>query len=173
MGGAAAALAAALRPDRIAALVLIGPVVRSIPAGRLTTLGQHMATSGPWAPMAWAAYLPRLYPGRLPEDFASHRARIVQSMRRPAHRRAFHKTTLARHTASEERLAEVQSATLVVMGERDADFRDPGAEAQWVSQQLHAETLMVPEAGHYPHVEYPDLVNPVVVDFLRRAFASA
>jgi len=34
------------------------------------------------------------------------------------------------------------------MGEEDPDFPDPGAEAGWIAQTLHAEVVIVPEAGH-------------------------
>ena len=45
-------------------------------------LAFRAAMAGPWAPRVWAAYLPRLYPSRRPDDFDEHRAAIVASMRR-------------------------------------------------------------------------------------------
>ncbi len=129
--------------------------------------------AGPWACAAWASYLPRLYPGRRPEDFAEHRASIVASMRRPGYTRAFRKTTRTSHAKVEARLGDVRAPALVVMGERDPDFGDPAGEAQWISERLKAEVVMVPGAGHFPQAEYPELVGPAVLAFAARAFKGA
>jgi pimeloyl-ACP methyl ester carboxylesterase len=119
----------------------------------------------PWARLVWTAYLPSLSPGRRPADFAEHRRAIGESMRRPGYARAFSRTTRTSHAPVEARLDEVRSPTLVVMGERDPDFRDPAAEAAWIAERLDARVLLVPDAGHYPQVECPDVVNPVLAEF--------
>jgi len=59
------------------------------------------------------------------------------------------------------------------MGERDPDFRDPAAEARWLSERLKAELVMVPGAGHYPQAEYPEVVNPAVLAFVSQVFKGA
>jgi pimeloyl-ACP methyl ester carboxylesterase len=89
-------------------------------------------------------------------------------MRRPGHARAFRATTRTSHAPAEARLSEIASPTLVVMGERDPDFSDPLVEARLISERLDAEVLVVPHAGHYPHVEYPEQVNPALVGFVER-----
>ena len=61
----------------------------------------------------------------------------------------------------------MHAPTLVVMGEKDPDWRDPAAEARWVADRLAGEQLMVPGAGHYPQAEYPEVVGPAVVEWLR------
>ena len=60
----------------------------------------------------------------------------------------------------------VRCPVLVVMGDRDPDFPDPAAEAALVADALHGTAVVVPEAGHYPHAERPDLVADVVLPFL-------
>lgn len=62
--------------------------------------------------------------------------------------------------------------TLVVMGGRYPDFADPAAEAAWIGARLQAEVLLVPEAGHYPHVEFPDAVGPALVAFATGATSA-
>ena len=52
------------------------------------------------------------------------------------------------------------------MGEKDPDFADPRSEATWIARALHAEVVMVPEAGHYPHSQRPDVTTPAIVRFL-------
>ena len=44
---------------------------------------------------------------------------------------------------------------------------DPAAEAAFVADRLGGRVVMVPGAGHYPHAEYPEIVNPAILDFLR------
>ena len=52
------------------------------------------------------------------------------------------------------------------MGERDPDFPDPRAEAEWIAQALHGEVVMVPEAGHYPQSQQSDITTAAVLGFL-------
>jgi pimeloyl-ACP methyl ester carboxylesterase len=173
MGGAAAVMVAAARPELVAGLVLVGPVVREQPTGAVTSLLMRLLMGGPWARAAWASYLPKLSPGRRPEDFAQHRAAIVASMRRPGYTQAFCKTTRTNHAKAQATIGDVTAPALVVMGERDPDFRDPAAEARWLSERLNAEVVMVPGAGHYPQAEYPEIVGPPLLAFVSRAFKGA
>ena len=53
------------------------------------------------------------------------------------------------------------------MGEQDPDFPDPKAEADWIADTLQGTAVMVADAGHYPHAEFPDVVGPAVVQFLK------
>jgi len=58
---------------------------------------------------------------------------------------------------------------LIVMGTRDPDFSDPGAEAEMLAAQLNAETMMVEGVGHYPHVEMADVVGHRITAFISGA----
>ena len=87
----------------------------------------------------------------------------------PAHARhakAFSRTTRTSHDPAEARLADVTAPALVVMGEQDPDFPDPWAEADWIARALHAQVVMVPEAGHYPQSQRPDITTGAVLRFL-------
>jgi pimeloyl-ACP methyl ester carboxylesterase len=167
MGAGAAAWAAAEAPGRVSALVLIGPFVRNPPAGRAAALAFRLALLRPWGPAAWSAWYARLFPGRAPTDLAAHRARIRASLRRPGAWQAFAATTRTSHAPVEARLGDVTAPTLVVMGDRDPDFGDPAAEAALIAKRLAGRVVMVPGSGHYPHAEYPEIVNPAIADFLR------
>ena len=166
MGAGAAAWAAAEVPDRVAALVLVGPFVRNPPGGRAAALLFRLALLRPWGAAAWNAWYARLFPGRAPSDLAEHRARIRASLRRPGRWQAFTATTHTSHAPVEARLGEIAAPTLVVMGDRDPDFPDPRAEAAFIAGRLRAEVVMVPGAGHYPHAEYPEVVTPAILGFL-------
>ncbi len=173
MGAGAAVWAAAERPDLVNGLALLGPFVRNAPVNPVMAFAFRVAMSGPWAPAVWGMYLPTLYPGHRPDDFEEHRAAIRASMRRPGYAKAFAATTRTSHAPAEARLATVKAPTLVVMGEQDPDFKDPVAEAGWITGRLGARQLLVPGAGHYPQVEDPGAVNPALVDFCGRAVGSA
>ena len=173
MGAGAAAWAAAEDPDKVAGLVLVGPFVRNPPTSPLKMLLFRLALLRPWGAAAWDSYIPKLYPGRAPADLDEHRAEIRESLRRPGHWAAFAATTHTSHAPAEARLCEVRAPTLVVMGDCDPDFADARAEAEHVASALHAASLIVPGAGHYPHAEYPEIVSPAIVEFASQVTESA
>jgi pimeloyl-ACP methyl ester carboxylesterase len=166
MGAGAAALAAAEQPDPVRGLVLLGPFVRNAERSALQRLMLRAAMAAPWAAISWKAYMPKLYAGQRPDDFDQYRDQVVASLRRPGYAKAFSLTTRTNHDPVEARLADVSQPTLVVMGERDPDFPDPRAEAHWIAQALNADVVIVPEAGHYPQSQRPDMTTDAVLTFL-------
>ncbi len=166
MGAAAAVLVAADRPDLVRGLVLIGPFVREPASNAPQRLVQRIALAPTWAAPAWRAYLPKLYAGRHPSDFEDYRNEIFDSLRRPGYAKAFSRTTRLRHDAAEASLERVTAPTIVVMGALDPDFPDPAAEAQWIGDRLHADVVMVPDAGHYPQSQQPDRTLAATLHFL-------
>lgn len=173
MGAGAAVWAAAEEPAKVAGLALVGPFVRNPKANPLMALAYRLLLVKPWGPAAWGAYYRRSYPGRPPADLAEHQQRIRHSMRHGDHWRSFVKTTRTSHAPVEARLDEVQAPVLVVMGKKDQDWPDPVAEAHFVAEALNAELLLVPDAGHYPVAEYPELVNPAVIELADRVHSRA
>jgi pimeloyl-ACP methyl ester carboxylesterase len=173
MGAGAGVIAAALRPDVVTSLVLVGPFVRNPKVNPILTGVMRVATAAPWAAAVWKAYLPGLYAGRKPADQVEFAAAANAAMRRRGYASAFSKTTHLSHAPAEAQLANVTAPVLVVMGELDPDFPKPSEEAAWIAAQLDAEVLMVPEAGHYPQSQQPELVNPAVVAFLKKQSPKA
>jgi pimeloyl-ACP methyl ester carboxylesterase len=173
MAAGSSVLAAARRPELVSGLVLVGPFVRNpaVGAGRRVLLRVAMAPL--WAAISWKSYLPKLYAGQLPADFAEYRDQVAASLRRPGHARAFSLTTRTSHTAAQARLAEVTTPVLVVMGQQDPDFPDPAGGATWIAQTMHAQVVMVPEAGHYPQSQRPDITTAAVLRFLSTAHNRA
>ena len=162
MGAGSAVLAAARRPG----LVLVGPWVRNGKTSAMQRLLLRVAMAAPWAAISWKSYLPKLYAGRRPADFGEYRDQVVASLRQPGYAKAFSATTRTSHDPAEARLADVTAPVLVVMGEQDPDFPDPRAEADWIARALHAQVVMVPEAGHYPQSQRPDITTGAVLRFL-------
>lgn len=174
MGAGAGAFLTAVRPELVRGLVLIGPFVRNGEMSVLQRILMRVALARPWIATTWRHYLPSLYAGRRPEDLSNHLDDIVASLKRPGYASAF--AALARnldHDVVEQRLEQVRTPTLVVMGALDPDFPDPEGEARWVAERLDGDVVMVPEAGHYPHAQRPDLVGPAVVDFITRIHSGA
>jgi pimeloyl-ACP methyl ester carboxylesterase len=167
MGAGAAVITAAERPDLVSSIVLIGPFVRNGSTSSIKRLFFRMAMAPLWAPTIWKAYLPKLYAGRRPDDFEAYRKAVVASLRRPGYARAFSRTTHTSHDPAEASLKDVTKPTLVVMGSRDPDFPDPEAEAAWIAEALHGDVVVVPDAGHYPQSQQPDITTAAVLTFLK------
>jgi pimeloyl-ACP methyl ester carboxylesterase len=58
------------------------------------------------------------------------------------------------------------------MGAKDPDFKDPSGEAKFVAERLRGEALLVEGAGHYPMTEFPEVVNPKVLEFAATVFGA-
>jgi pimeloyl-ACP methyl ester carboxylesterase len=171
MTGGSAVWAAAERPELVAGLVLVDPFVRDGAVGRFAELAFRALLLRPWGTYAWKAYYRRLYPGRPPADLAEHQHRQAEGLKR--HWSAFVATTRTSHAPAEARLGQVHVPVLVVMGEKDPDWPDPVGEARFIASTVDGDLLLVPEAGHYPMAEYPEVVNPAVVAFAQRIHARA
>ena len=152
--------------ELVRGLVLIGPFVRQPATNALQNLLFRVLMARPWAAAAWNAYMPTLYAGTKPSDFTDYRQAAIQSMKRPGYGRAFSLTTRTDHLRAGECLTNVDSPTLVVMGEKDPDFKNPAAEADWIARTLRGSAVMVPDAGHYPQSQQPEITSTAIIDFL-------
>lgn len=171
MSAGAAVWAAAEAPELVAGLILIGPFVR----GETTSLNRLMFSvlfSRPWGPSAWIKYFSTLFPTRKPDDFAGYTARLKANLSEGGRLEAVRQMLYASKAASEARLKDVTSPTLVLMGSKDPDFKDPAREAQEVARSLNGRVQMIEDAGHYPQVEMPELTGPLVLSFLEQVHES-
>ena len=165
MAGGASVWAAAESPEWIAGLMLIDPVVRGESTWQNLLLYRALFAR-PWGPAAWVKYYTTLYPTHKPADFDSYIAALRANLKEPGRMEALQKMIAASKSASEARLPKVTAPARILMGSKDPDFKDPEAEARWLAESLHAEYLMIPNAGHYPHVEMPEVTAPLVLSFL-------
>lgn len=163
MGAAAAVIAATEYPDAVNGLVLIGPFVRDHgPAAAL-----RFALMKPWGPIVWTMYHRKLFGDITPDDHAEHLTLTRQLLKRPGRWRAFERTARTSHTPAEAALPKVNVPTLVIMGDKDPDFRDPEVEAIWVAGNTRGRHTMIPGARHYPMAEQPEAVMSVITPFLK------
>jgi pimeloyl-ACP methyl ester carboxylesterase len=171
MGAAIGALVAADHPELVAGLVLIGPFVRNGKMSPVLARIMAIATSPALVRVTWKSYLPNLYKGSKPADQANYLAAVAAGMK--GRQNAISRTMASSHGASEAALPRVHTNVLVVMGELDPDFPSPADEADWIVSQLGGEVLLVPDAGHYPQSQRPDVVVPAVERFLAKATRNA
>ena len=171
MGAAAAAYAAAERPDLVEGLVLVGPFVRNGQVNSFMRAMMRIAMAPAWVAASWKAYAPRLYAGRRPADLDAHIDSVITSLRRPGYGKAFSLTTRVDHAPAQERLARITAPTLVVMGELDPDFPDPMAEARAVADAMGGSAEALDGVGHYPHLETPVAFAERLAAFARGAVA--
>jgi pimeloyl-ACP methyl ester carboxylesterase len=64
-----------------------------------------------------------------------------------------------------EKIEQVQSPTLVIWGANDATLR-PKSFPMLVDKLANGQGKSIQGAGHQPHLEKPDLFNPIVLNFL-------
>ncbi|WP_028050885.1 alpha/beta fold hydrolase [Cellulomonas sp. URHD0024] len=172
MGAASAAWAAAERPDLVAGLVLTGPILRDAPMGAAASATMHglvrVALQRPWGAAAWAR-LYRTYFTRGTQGpwLDEHVADIKASLRRPGHLRSFrHLSLQLTHAPVETRLGEVVAPAVAFVGALDPDFTDPAAEALWLRSAIDAEVTLIPDVGHHPEHQAPQVVVDDTLAFL-------
>lgn len=166
MAAGAGAWAAVEEPELIAGLALIGPAVRG-EVSAASRMFYRALFARPWGPAVWAKYYATLYPARKPSDFTEYVAALQRNLHQDGRMEATVRAMLAPKTASEQRLPYVTAPVRVIMGSKDPDFKHPETEARWVANQLHGEYFMVPDAGHYPHAEMPEIAGSLVIDFIK------
>ncbi|HYP44207.1 MAG TPA: alpha/beta hydrolase [Propionibacteriaceae bacterium] len=162
MGAGACVIAAAEAPANVTGLALLGPFVRDPQGNIVTKLLFRILLTKPWGPAAFLSYYPQWLPGTKPAGYEQHKKRVRDNLRRPGHWPAFVKTTRSSHAPAERRLNAVHTPAVVIMGAADVDWKDPEAEAVWVAQQLNAEVVMVPDVGHYPQAQAPQVTAAAI-----------
>jgi pimeloyl-ACP methyl ester carboxylesterase len=166
MAAGAAVWAAVDELGLIRAMILVGPFVRGEGNWFLSALFSLMFAR-PWGPAMWTKYYASLYPTCKPADFAEYSAALKANLKEPGRQEGLLHMIRASKRASEERISSVRQPSLVIMGSRDPDFKNPEAEAKWIAGHLKTEYKMVENAGHYPHAEMPDVAGPLMLKFIQ------
>ena len=162
----AALWAARLAPQRIDRAVLIGPILRDLPVPPWVRLALRIGFAGPWRNRFWLAYWDSLFTSRKPPDHAHYRAALSRNLREPGRFAALGTMVGLSKRDTESIIDATGLPCLVVMGTSDPDFPDAAAEARLLGERLGAEVLLVDRAGHYPHVEMPEVTASGILDFL-------
>ncbi len=170
LGGAVSVWAATERPELIPGIVLYSPFMRNpkFPAFALAMIKflYRLAFIPPWGATLWAAYYRSLNKGVLPADLDAHLAEIKAKLHEPGRLRSLRELLLQLdHSVIDDRLPRLKTPMRVFVGALDTDFPDPSAESEWIAQ-FGAQSELVPESGHYPHRQRPELVIPQTLEFL-------
>jgi pimeloyl-ACP methyl ester carboxylesterase len=153
-------------PARVTGAVLLGPIVRDLKVPWFAQLALKMGFAGPWRVWFWTTYWNSLFPTRKPADQDQVKATIAENMREPARMAALRAMIRLSKADTAAIVSHSRVPALVVMGDRDPDFPDAIAEARWLAAELHAGSLIVEGAGHYPHTEMPERVAPKLLSFI-------
>ncbi|MDH7486523.1 MAG: alpha/beta hydrolase [Anaerolineae bacterium] len=175
MGGAIAADFAAEHPEMVRKVVLISPALTPYTSPVNVFLSKILKTPVLGELFMRTVFVPSLPKAQLrdlyrPERFPDWVERYRLQMQYKGFRRALLST--ARHYIHEDkryvyqRLAGEGKPVLLIWGMEDQT--NPLAHSQVLRDLLAPQFLLVEEAGHLPHVERPDVVNPRLVDFLRQ-----
>ncbi len=156
--------AAAEHPALIGRLVLISAHLDAAPIWQRVPLSVMLR--GPLAGKLWGSQFRKWHPGAPPADLEKQAARLVGMLGDRKRRRAARETLVAHRDGLHTRIGQVDAPTLVVMGGADSHFKDPTEEGESIATRTGGTLHVVPTAGHYPHVEFPDEVAGVIEAFL-------
>lgn len=166
MGAGAAIWAAVEASDLIRGLILVDPFVDG-DGSRFLQLLASILFARPWGPFMWLKYYAALYPTHKPADFAEYSAALYSNLKEPGRLEATKGMLYASKKASGERISMVKMPSLVLMGNKDPDFKNPEAEAKRIADALRGKYVMIENAGHYPHAEMPEVTGPLMLAFLQ------
>lgn len=153
-------------PEHVRGVVLLGPIVRDLEASLVQKLSLRIGFAGPWRVGFWTMYWDSLFPSRKPADHAEVKAAITRNLREPGRIDALRAMLALSKADTAAVLDKTVVPALIVMGTKDPDFKDAVEETRMLAGKLHAETMLVDGAGHYPHTEMADLVAPRIIAFL-------
>ena len=179
--GAGLAIGMALEhPDRVSKLVLIGGLPANV-RERLTSPSIQRALRTP-APSWLASFGNWLFGGLMIEsvlkeivhDPALLTPAVIERSNRNRQRPGVMPPLMTARdtlplweTGFAKRIGEIRHPTLIVWGEEDRVF--PIAVGEDLHRTIAGSSLVrIPNAGHIAQWEQPDLVNPAMIDFLRR-----
>ncbi|MEV0152813.1 alpha/beta hydrolase [Micromonospora sp. NPDC050686] len=159
---AAVVFAAADAPELVSGVVQIAPFVSAPKLSPFLRLAQGAVLR---SPRLFGLFHRSLFPAARPADDAAYRREMVARLRgRMAAVRGVIAPTDPHWSA---RAGEVRQPVLVLMGTRDPDFPDPGAEARAARRLFGtAEARMIADSGHYPYADQPDATAADLVEFL-------
>jgi pimeloyl-ACP methyl ester carboxylesterase len=165
---AATVWAAAERPELFAGIVSLSPHFHDDASvkGRVLNWAIRGLLRGPWGAGIWAKLYAGWYKSAPPADLPAELEKLKKMLGEPARQRAVRETLVASREGVGERMRALDLPTLTIFGSLDDHFADPASEAAATAAELNGEQLVVEGAGHYPHVERPDVVAGAIESFV-------
>ena len=162
---AAALWAAAEHPALVSGVVAISPHLDQ-DAGALQRLTLELTLRGPLAGPVWEKFYRGWYKSNPPSDLDEQVALLREMMQEPLRRKAVRATLLAHRDGLDEKLSALATPVLVIFGSEDDHFDTPHVAAADAAERTRGTAEIIDGAGHYPHVEYPEIAASMVRDFL-------
>ncbi|MEW2381035.1 alpha/beta hydrolase [Micromonospora sp. NPDC047707] len=161
---AAVVFAATDAPELVNGIVQIGAFVGEAKLNPVLRLALFAVLR---SPRLFGAFHRTLFPVRRPADDTAYRKAMVATLRESGRMAATRGVIVPVEPHWTARAPQVRQPVLVLMGTRDPDFPDPGAEAR-AARRLFAtaEARMIDDAGHYPHADSPQATAAPLVEFL-------
>lgn len=170
IGGMVALRAALVHPDRVGGLILLDTDAGAETAGkklryRAMGWGVRLLGTRPFLPaiarLMFGSTTRRTRPGLVAAWKHRFATVHVPSMLRFL-------DALVERDSVVDRLGEVRTSTLVIVGEEDAAL-PPDRSEEIAARISHARLVTVPEAGHLVALENPHLVTEAMIEFLDEA----
>jgi len=178
LSGGAATIAAATRPDLVAAIVEINPLTRTqkLNLGAMPRVRRYrrclflLGGTRVFRSLGlWLRYLNLAYPAK-PADYPGYMTALAAKLREPGRMAEFMKTFKSTPADAAAQLPNIRCPALVIMGTLDPDFPGPRAEGEAIIAAMPAgagTAAMIDGAGHYPHAQSPEAVAELVIPFLK------
>ncbi|MGC5019826.1 alpha/beta fold hydrolase [Micromonospora sp. DT47] len=159
---AAVVFAAGDAPDLVNGVVQVSPFVAELKPNLVMRAAQAAVLR---SPRLFGMFHRTLFPAARPADDAAYRKEMVARLRGRMDAVRGVVAPVAPHWTA--RAGDVRQPVLVLMGTKDPDFKDPGAEAR-AARRLFAtaEARMIGDSGHYPHADQPEATAAQLVEFL-------
>ncbi len=174
MGGAIVGAFCARHPERVRRLALLDPAGYPLPVSPgaaalfVPGLGELlMAVAGD---RIMVGGLPHdfLHPERYPDYYARYREQMPYRGFKRAVLSTMRRMPLTRMDAVYRQVGKQNRPVLLLWGQEDRTI--PFATSQKVLAAIpNAEFHAIPEAAHLPQYERPEAVNPILIEFFRRA----
>jgi pimeloyl-ACP methyl ester carboxylesterase len=163
ISGASAGLLAVEHPERVYALVLFSPLMRTGSRFSVFLLSTVLRLPGIGS-RVWTSYFKSLYPARPVEP------EYLEHIRKAARQRGAMKSIADMSAAPriDSQIASIRVPTLIYLGTKDPDFKDVRAEAEQLRREIPQADIRVLEGiGHYPQREDAEHVVPELVTWLQ------
>lgn len=162
---ASSVILADTHPEAVRAMALHGPFVRDHMPAWMAHPMNEILYARPWGLALWKWYYSTSFPVNKPADFDEYFAAQMAMLREPGRLRAMrHLTAFA---AAQAKLGEVKTPTLILVGERDRDYK-PQAEAEWIQAHIPgSKAQMIADAGHYLVAQVPEVASQAIIGFFQ------
>ena len=161
---------AANHPQRVATIVTLGGFFRDMPKDTFFRPISYLLFNRLWGQPAWISAFRGFFVNP-PSDLSDYIEAVTSKMlSNCAHAGVIGAMIRSTKNHAWAKIELVKAPVLLVMGSRDPDFKNPLEESNFVASHLNhsqlVEVAMVDEVGHYPHVEAPEKVAQVALNFL-------